>query len=218
MTEKQKHPSYGMMRFSRIQSSYAVPFFGTRLLHRNWIELTISEGESGRDLSRDWHMDGKQLIRVRLTEAQFATLITTLNYGSGSPCTIQRYNGEMVPDPPEQENLIDLTKFEHSERMKATSRRVRDIINQMKNAIIGTVKKGDIKEIISKLEILMHDLGPNLKFEREQFDKHMAETVSEAKADIEAHVAASIAQTGIQALANQVPVMKELKGATEDED
>lgn len=94
-THDQKHPAYGMVSFSRVTHSGGAHGANNRLFgssiddHHTSIMLEIKEASVRHDLSRDWFFPDNTLIKVELSQVQFAELLTTMNAGSGIPCTIR---------------------------------------------------------------------------------------------------------------------------------
>ena len=107
--ETKKHPSYGLIRFSRIQGHQH--FFGSDSRPDSYIELTVSECEHNQDLVQSWYFPRKELVSLRLTNNQFAELITSLNMGSGVPCTLEFIKGEgKIEQEKEKEYKVDFHK------------------------------------------------------------------------------------------------------------
>lgn len=52
-----------------------------------------------------------------MSEGQWARLLSSLNVGSGVPCTITTVNGEEVPDPPAPTPATDTFKAEMSDTL-----------------------------------------------------------------------------------------------------
>jgi hypothetical protein len=82
-----KHPAFGMIGAARVQSM-GTWLFGSPIKHRGFIILRIQEAEEHHRLNSDWHYANKLTTEVWLSEAQWASFVSTLNIGSGVPCTI----------------------------------------------------------------------------------------------------------------------------------
>ena len=101
---EREHPSYGILHISRTSGgTSAIRLFGSPLAtHYGTIRLTISKGKWIHGLNHDRYFGmSKDFIEVEMSAAQFADAITSLNMGSGTPCTIRYVGGERVPDPPD---------------------------------------------------------------------------------------------------------------------
>jgi len=84
-----KHPTFGIISFSRTQCSVGVPMFGSSILHSNTIRLEISHAELSRGLNEDRIFDTRRIVEVEMSPTQFADAITSLNIGCGIPVTLR---------------------------------------------------------------------------------------------------------------------------------
>jgi len=89
------HPSFGQIEIARVHST-GTDFYGSELTQADYISITIHSSEMSRDLTRDWYFQRSPLIRIRMSNGQFAEMITSLNNGSGTPCTIEAISGKSV--------------------------------------------------------------------------------------------------------------------------
>ncbi len=92
-----QHESFGQVLLSRVNSAVGLACYGSKLKHSQFVELRIHRSEMRREYTHERHYQRDHLVTVRLTENQFAEMITTLNMGGGVPCTITRLNRTGVP-------------------------------------------------------------------------------------------------------------------------
>ena len=131
-TTRTKHPSYGQLQISRVSSNKRVPLYGTSNECRETIQLSIHTSVHNRDLNRDWYFADEELIRVEMSPAQFAEVITSLNLGTGPPVTIRRIKGQdRIENPPYKADR-DLFNKEFSGRVEKVMDRMESLINQAK--------------------------------------------------------------------------------------
>lgn len=183
----EKHPSYGMLSFSR-RSGGASPLFGSSIQHKDIIAMTLKHGELTRDLNRDRYFGKGIIAEVEMSYSQFAEAITAMNIGDGVPVTV-RYTEKAgyVKERPfiskqeqfEKEFAEHLTDIKTE--TKTTIDEVRDLFDSKK-----TIGKSDREEILKKLEHLLMQIGSNTEFVYNQFNEQMNKTVTEAKGEIEA--------------------------------
>jgi hypothetical protein len=197
-----KHPSYGMVQFNRISGSKRRLFGSTVSDHSNTILLRISQGERVFDLKEDRYYSGnKAIIEVELSSAQFAGLLTTMNIGSGVPCTIRRVNNESVEPPPEEGNEMDRVREGFKEDLKNIGAKLAGA-KQALSAILAkkSIGKGD-KESISKLvsSMFMH-FEANVPFVQEQFQRATDRSVANAKAEIDCTITDAVTKLGLKTL------------------
>jgi hypothetical protein len=117
---EREHPSYGLVHISRVSSgTSATRLFGSPLAHHyGTIRISIGSAKWLHGLHHDRYFGSNrgEHVEIEMSAAQFADMITSLNIGGGTPCTIRRLAGAEVPSPPdyatEAEHIRD--NFENS--------------------------------------------------------------------------------------------------------
>lgn len=202
---RESHPSYGMIRASRVSGGHE-NLYGSSVSHQNHIEIQIVRGHRDRHLNTDWYFgEHKPLISVKLSPSQFSELIANMNCGSGVPCTISDYNGEMMPDCPERHIRQEVTT-EFKERMREVGKLADEAIAKLSEleAPGRSVKKSDIREISDLLLSAIADIRSNAPFAQECFNEACDKAVMEAKAEIDAAFTGMVARLGMEAVADRV--------------
>ena len=194
-----EHPAFGSIRISR-RSGHA-NLFNSDFHHQHFISVTISRAKLFRDLSSDtvYNSNRDELVEVYLSEAQFATAITSMNMGCGSPCTINSFNRESVPgieEPPSRRDQFSNELLDRLDRAKA-------MLSETAAAIgaAGLSKKKEA-ELLSLIGRVSADIGSNLDFVAEQFDEHMEKTVEDARAEIAGTAMAAMNALAMSAVAS----------------
>jgi hypothetical protein len=82
----EKHPAYAQIGASRV--SGGTYLYGSNFAHQHYVTISITKSELNRSLSRDWASGGEEYIEVALSEAQWASFVSTLNSGTGIQCTL----------------------------------------------------------------------------------------------------------------------------------
>ena len=211
---REDHESFGLISISRVTGS-GQAFHGSSLRHRAYITLSVHRAYVTRNAGggqSDYHGEREMLVDLRMTEAQFAQMITTPNYGVGVPCTLEHYQeGPMVKpeDPPSAETRRRFDRAA-SEDFAQAVRDFKAIAEDMiKMADSGRVRIGALREMAGHLEQAVQHVEKDLPFLEEQFQRNMDAAVSEAKAEIEAFTRNNLAAAGLQHLADQAPEMIE---------
>jgi len=196
----EKHPSYGMISFSRISGGHD-NLFGSSISHQNHVELRIFRGRRGRNINTDWYFaDSSPLISVKLSSTQFAELITTMNIGSGVPCTLHHADGEMMPECPERHQRQEVQDEFKSDMQKVTAD-LQSATKQLDKLLEpGAIKKSDIINLSECLNRAIQELACNVPFAQECFDEACDKTVSEAKGEIDAAFVSTVNRLGGQKL------------------
>lgn len=195
-----KHPSFGIIRASRMSTS-PKPLFGSSIKAGNVISLTISKCVHERDLNHDWFHDDGTIIEVVMSQNQFSDLITSLNYGSGVPCTIAWKDGECIQSAPYISKIqVFQTEFENKLHNLSVDLKqlVSGSIEMLKNK--DSIGKKDRAEIVSQIESLIREVEKNLPYVSGQFIEQMDKTVTEAKAEVESFINHKIQTAGLESL------------------
>src|SRR4029077_11436755 len=135
---EREHPSYGLVHISRITGGPgAHRLFGSPLAHHyGTIRLSIGSAKWIHGQHHDRYQGGLkgEHIEIEMSAAQFADMITSLNIGCGTPCTIRYLTGVEIPPPPDQatESEHIQSNFEESlNKYKAKARTYRKKIEEL---------------------------------------------------------------------------------------
>ena len=199
-----KHPSYGLLSFSRI-SGGTTNLFGSSIQHKDTIKLCISECDVKRDLSTDWYHDNGRIIEVEMSYSQFAEAITSMNMGNGVPVTIRwvRGEGRIEPCPFTDKKQQFEEEFKHrldkaNETANQLILNVEKLFEEKKN-----LTKNDKNEILSMLTKIYQSINGNSDFMYRMFNEQMDKTTTEAKGEIEAFMQNKINSIAQAALVEQ---------------
>lgn len=206
----EKHESFGLLQISRqtsmgrVGSDYAVGsnLYGSDILHNHLIALRIHRGERHRSLNRDSNQARVEgIIEVVMSEVQFAQAITSMNMGSGVPCTITRLLGEQMDDCPERTKMQEVHK-EFKDKMSKIGRKITELAGDVETVLgeKGPLKAGDKKALANKMATLLQDIESNVPFMATQFSETMDSIVAEAKGEVEAYVTGTIQRAGLKAM------------------
>lgn len=187
------HPAFGMIRASRCQGGRGV-LFGSDLIHNGHICITISTGQLRRTLSNDWYNSRNEIVEVALSEAQWATFVSSLNMGDGIPCTIESRDGVTQPGLPRPTPRSRQFSTEAAQTLAKAKEHLQAAAKTIKAAKI-TVKLRD--ELMSSLEQAAMSIGCNLKFVADQFDEHLERGIQAAKMEVGAYVQQTLIRAGL---------------------
>ena len=187
--KEEKHPSYGVARFSRITGGSS-NFFGTVIKPVHYIQLEIFRGikQVCSTGGEENFIDDSRipLITVRMTSAEFAELITTMNMGSGIPVTLDDIGGERIEDCPPQSSPLDIVTNKAGEGVTDTSNYIKDTINEViKDLRDGKLGKKSVEEVIRKLEIIPGRLESNTTFYKKQIVEVGEKVTVQVRSEIE---------------------------------
>ena len=207
---KSTHPAFAQVNVSRVTGQRFL--YGSDFTHHNYLTLTIKKSEVRRSLSHEWFFGNGDIIEVAMSEAQWATMISTLNVGDGTPCTLTRLDCKSIPEIEPTHVAADDFKDEVSIKSKEAARLVDATIAKVEAELNLSQKKK--KAILAPLVKLRQELGANLPFVVETFGKHMETQVEKAKIEVSSYVQGAISRAGLEAL--QAPVMPLLASDAND--
>ena len=196
------HPAFGQINITR-QSGYGA-LYGSDFEHHNCISIEISTSELQRGLSYDRYFPRQTKIKIALSEAQWATFVSSVGQGGGVPCTIQRDERGMIPGLPPPKARTDQFAGELRQKMEHALTEAKEMRAMIAGMGLSQKKQG---ELISKLSSIERSIDGNATFVAEQFDEHMENTIEAAKVEIRGYHAGLVQQAGMAALASQGPIM-----------
>lgn len=193
---EESHPAYAMINASRVTGRMVLA--GSDFVHRNYMTISIHRSMLMRSLSHDWWFPREEYIEVALSEAQWATFVSTPNAGSGIPCTLTRRSGELIPDLPDPVQPTEKFKQEASEDAQEALAELANL-----RAAIGTMKVSDKakKELTDRVDRARRKLEDSIPWVARSFSEHLETTKEQAKVEIEAYLQNAITRTGLQAIA-----------------
>lgn len=204
--EREAHPSYGLMGFSRINST-GTRFFGSELEQGNYIQMKLYEAEVEHSLTQDYYFPSKYapIVEVRMSTGQFAEMITSMNTGDGIPCTIETFNRRKVASLPSNENRKEFVHRKFEDRMKAFARTIKETQLKAKDIVKKkTLSKDDVHNLMQHLEWLTAEVTNNIPFFAKCFQETMDEVVYEAKLEVENAIQHKINVMGVAAIQSEM--------------
>lgn len=201
---KEKHESFGQLQFNRV--SGGAHLYGSHVeQHNHYITMQVHRSEVSHSLSSDhYYTDGMTpIVEVLLSAAQFAEAITSMNMGSGVPCTIHSVEGIRMEDVPEEvvaENVKIRDAFKQDiEEIVANAKKARDDFQKIVE-VGSSISKGRAREMLEVLDTIVRELDANAPFVVNQFQESAERVVSQAKAEIEAFTMHALHKAGMKVM------------------
>lgn len=205
------HPAYGMIGASRIQGGKLI-LFGSDFIHDRSIAIRIHHSELNRDSTSEHHFATKQICEVYLSEAQWATFVSSLNVGDGVPCTITALGGKNVPMIPSvPDRAIQFTEAA-KERLQKSMDALTEMSAKIDGMKISTKAKDELNSFINTAKM---NIGSNLKYVATQFGEHIEDQVEKAKMEISAYVHSTVMRAGLESLGVPIQIATEMKALEE---
>lgn len=211
-----KHPSFGQISARRIQGGGDNHFYGSEFSHQHWIEVVISSSETIRKVGRDFHSANAELVRVAMTEAQWATFLSSMNVGDGVPCTLRRMAGKGYPEIERLETKEDFFKRSMAETVEDSVSKINELIDALNSDTVKLSKKTR-SELVRLAEHARMEIRDNAPFVATQFGEHIETRVEEAKVSIAAYAGAVARGDGQLSVAAD-PAIPALSGPVKSED
>lgn len=198
--DQERHPAWGMIGVSKVQvGPPGSTLFDSDIYHGHTIVVRISTASRRRDLNRDWLHAEQEFVEVEMSEAQWASFVSSPNSGSGVPCTIRRREDDLlVPGVP------------HAPRLQES-------ITEVKNAAekafanvqeaFATYKEKKSAANLRSLEAALANAPANIAFTADSLTEHTENVVQRARADIEAMVTSKAQQLGLEAGDVETPAL-----------
>ena len=125
---REKHPSFGMVGFSRISCGNQ-RLFGSSIEHDTMIALRVHTAYRTESFGYEHVYADEDIVEVMLSPAQFSELLTTMNIGDGVPCTIRfdKENGH-IKQPESYTNARETSDRYLTEAMGNLSERLDRLI------------------------------------------------------------------------------------------
>ncbi len=180
------------------------------------IQIRVDTAYLTRRLSRNYVHRDKGVLSLRLSYHQFAELITNLNNGSGTPCTLEWITpageGEVeryCPPP--------ALRTEFESELKNTLAEGLQVLEELKNSIEelstkGKASKGDLSELRKRVETVTRQLTDSVPWVEKSFQEAMDATVSRSKIEASAWMDDQMRALGLQAIAQSNQTL-ELEGS-----
>lgn len=177
------HPAFGLVTVSRAMGT-ARTLFQSDLQHNDTVILRISTASRKRDLKHDWLHHKEEIVEIEMSEAQWASVISSVGLGSGVPVTIRQRGYELIPDLPYQP------------RTETSRQEVRDAANELLSGVTKAFKaledaeerKAGVKErreLRRALASQLNGAAANQVFAVKSLEDAAERAVAQARADIE---------------------------------
>lgn len=209
MGEEYSHPAFGQISCSRVTGGNNY-LYGSDFAHHNTVRISITGSVVVRDHGIERAHNGRELIEIEMSESQWASMVSSLNMGSGTMCTLRRVAGEKMPHLPPPEDKQEIFAKSMDETLAKAKEHAKELRIMLEQS--GLPKK-KVDEMLRKLGQVDMNIGSNVEYVGKVFGEHMETTVSKAKTEVEAYVTGTIARAGLKALqgSNQVISMDKPK-------
>lgn len=197
------HPAFGQIMLSRIHGVSTL--YGSDFRHHQCVRITIKRSQLRRGLSRDWHFSRNEIVSVDLSDAQWATFVSSFGVGEGVPCTIDSVGGKSVPEFPLRDSGQEY-KAEADAKLAESVKALEDAIEAVKVNTVG-LTKAKAAALLEPLQKAHRELAANVPFVAKQFAEHMETRVEKAKVEVNAYMTDTLMRAGLAHLQDDAPLL-----------
>lgn len=192
------HPAFGQISASRgSYSGQGAILFDSDVRHQHTVTITVTEATRQRSNGHDYiHGGTKRLIEVEMSEAQWASFVSSMNT-SGVPCTLKatetQWNIPGLPYAPRLAQSMAEVK-EAADRLMVEIKAARDAYEK---ALADKAPAAVRNEALRKLHFTIENAEANANLAAKKLAEHAENVVQKARADIEAMVGAEATRLGL---------------------
>lgn len=188
----EQHPAWVLVGASRVSCSPpGHALFDSDLRHQHYVVVRVKRASRSRDLYHDWKHGRQTIVEFAMSEAQWASFVSSMNAGDGVPATLEwdmTREDPQVPGVPYEPRL----QVSMDEVHDAASRAQADVAKAF-----AAYKEKKSVENLRTLESAIRNMTPNIDFAAKSLGEHAENVVQRARADVEAFVVQKAQQLGL---------------------
>ena len=199
---EETHESYGLVQINRVQGDARL--FGSSLRHQHFFMLRVYRARRlAHDYGERFSTDGRvPIVEVHLSPSQFVEMITTMNYGEGTPCTLDSVEGvDMDPTPEdagsELKLMVEMFEDRTVEIVDELRRADTDLKKLLNKKSFNKEDKAAIQEAVTRARRFLDDSAP---FVLKTFGEHAEKMVAKGKHEVESFIALALQKAGIKSI------------------
>ena len=179
----ESHPAFAVVVVTQSHGTEH-PLFGSDLKHRNSFNLTILDATRRRDLNHDWIHPRRVIAEVEMSPAQWASVMSSIGDGRGTPVTLRYANGEHQPDFP-FESRIQKNLDEVNGEVEGLLADVSAATERLATAINDKLGVKETREALNALQATLRNAPGNAEFAVKSLRRAGEDVVSAVKAETE---------------------------------
>ncbi|MDE2105920.1 MAG: hypothetical protein KGL39_52345 [Patescibacteria group bacterium] len=189
----ERHPAWVLVGASRVSHSPpGISLFDSDILHQHYVAVRVKRASRKRNLSHDWKHGHETIIEFVMSEAQWASFVSSMNTGDGVPATLQ---WDMTREEPTVPGVPYAPRLQVSmDEVHGAAARAQEKVQ----AAFAAYKEKKSAANLHDLEIAIGHMTPNIDFAAKSLSEHAENVVQRARADIEAFVVQKAQQLGIE--------------------
>jgi hypothetical protein len=188
--------------------------FDSSFTHHHYITLSIRSADRIVDGPSESIYSKEEYIEVSMSESQFARAITSLNMGSGAPCTLSRRNGEGIPQARPESVVGNHTEMV-GDKLKGAFEQQKEVARKLRQWRLAKHRPtlAEMDEMVQDMDGQAANFHKNMDYYAGCFEEHMETVVDAAKTEIEAHVLATADKLGFRS--DEMPRLEVHEGGSD---
>lgn len=210
---RMEHPCFGHVQINRWHGNAKDHLFMSNVESFSGMSIEINHAELQRHLGEDHIFTKSHIIRIDLTPAQFADLLTNMNSG-GVPCTI-RYNAaepvelRSVPSMPQIETAMNKVEAEFDQALQDLEFIDQETALSIRDAISKLPAKHQTA-VVEAINGISAKVKSHLVFIRKQWEASAQKTVTQLKHEVSNYTLHMLKSAGVMNLNDaRVPTLPE---------
>lgn len=189
---EERHPAWVLIGASRVSSTPGAVLFDSDILHQHYVVVRISRAARERNLSQDWKRSRQRILEISMSDAQWASFVSSMNVGEGVPATLTWDSTLKEPDVPGMpfEPRLAVSMAEVHQAAQIAQREVEEAFE--------VYRAKPTKDNLRMLEARISNMTPNIDFAAKSLGEHAENVVQRARADIESFVVQKAEQLGLE--------------------
>lgn len=188
----ESHPAWVLVGASRVSASNpGAVLFDSDIRHQHYVTVRVKRATRKRDLNRDWKHGRQQIVEFAMSEAQWASFVSSMNSGDGVPATLE---WDATQDDPQVPGMPYAPRLQVS--MDEVHGAAAEAQKKVQDAFAAYAEKKNAANLRS-LEIAISHMTPNMDFAAKSLSEHAENVVQRAQVDIEAFVMSKARQLGL---------------------
>jgi hypothetical protein len=205
---ERSHPAFGNISISRVQSSAGKRFFGSSIKHNNYICLRIDQGieVESYGIKKFRQVSRKGLIEVNLTQSQWASMVSSIGLGEGTPCTLEYYRDGDVISPgsigePESSNahLRRILAESVSSQIETLQNKIKELEESLSNTKLN---RKELQKQVTSLKHIINNTPENFAFATEVMEEVMEEIIENGKTELSSHAQNIALKVGLREISD----------------
>lgn len=189
----EQHPGWVLVGASRVSAGPpGAALFDSDIRHQHYVVVRVKRAARNRDLNHDWKYGiGVPIVEFAMSEAQWASFVSSMNTGDGVPATLE---WDATLDNPE------VPRVPYEPRLQVSMGEVHDAASKAGEQIakaFAAYKEKKTVDNLRSLEAAIRNMTPNLDYAAQTLGEHAENVVQRARADIEAFVVQKAQQLGL---------------------